>query len=435
MPSPTTLAGTAASLGEIPTRKRFVIVSCLFIGIFIAYLDRVNVSVLAANDQFLTDMGIKGVAVQIGMMMSVFLAAYGVANVVLSPIGDYLGPRRAMMLCVGLWGVSLLMGGLATSFAVIIASRVILGVGEGFYYPLQSLFVKNWFPPQERGRANAAWVIGQSVAPAVAMPLFTYVIGTFGWRESFHLCFVIGLIPIYMLWRHTADTPRQHKSINAAELAYIEDGQAAERQRESAATDVRLTLVQRLKPFVTNYNYWLLVVWYLCLQCMYWGLISWLPAYLKSARGFTWAEMGWLASLPFIFGIAFKALTGVLSDKIGRNAPILCAAMALAGLCVYFGATVSDKYASAVLLALAVGLSTMGTPAAWTLLQGLVPGQSMSTASGAMNGIANGLSALSPALIGLFIGITGTYDGGLLCLVATGAVATVVAGVLVVQKY
>jgi hypothetical protein len=109
--------------------------------------------------------------------------------------------------------------------------------------------------------------------------------------------------------------------------------------------------------------------------------------------------------------------------------------MALAGLCVYFGATVSDKYASAVLLALAVGLSTMGTPAAWTLLQGLVPGKSMSTASGAMNGIANGLSALSPALIGLFISITGTYDGGLLCLVATGAVATVVAAALVVQKY
>ncbi|EJW10020.1 Putative permease [Rhodovulum sp. PH10] len=412
-----------------------MIVACLFIGIFIAYLDRVNVSVLAANDQFLTDMGIKGMSVQIGMMMSVFLAAYGVSNVVLSPLGDYLGPRRAMLLCILLWTLSLFMGSIATAFSMIIASRVVLGVGEGFYYPLQSLFVKNWFPVRERGRANAAWVVGQSVAPAVAMPVFTYVIGTFGWRESFHLCLVLGLIPLYLLWRHTADTPRQHKSINAAELRHIEEGQAAERAGAAAKGAGKASFIERIKPFATNPNYWLLVIWYLCLQCMYWGLISWLPVYLKSARGFTWAEMGWLASLPFIFGIAFKASVGFLSDKIGRNAPILFAAMLLAGLCVYFGATVSDKYVSAVLLALAVGFSTMGTPAAWTLLQGLVPGQSISTASGAMNGIANGLSALSPALIGLFISLTGSYDGGLLCLVFTGAVASVVAGVLVVQKY
>lgn len=70
-----------------PTRKRFLIVACLFIGIFIAYLDRVNVSVLAANEPFLAYMGIEGMPLQIGMMMTVFLAAYGIANVVLSPLG------------------------------------------------------------------------------------------------------------------------------------------------------------------------------------------------------------------------------------------------------------------------------------------------------------------------------------------------------------
>ncbi len=51
-----------------PGRKRFLIVACLFIGIFIAYLDRVNVSVLAANEPFLAYMGIEGMPLQIGMM-------------------------------------------------------------------------------------------------------------------------------------------------------------------------------------------------------------------------------------------------------------------------------------------------------------------------------------------------------------------------------
>ena len=119
-----------------PTRKRFLIVACLFIGIFIAYLDRVNVSVLAANEPFLAYMGIEGMPLQIGMMMTVFLAAYGIANVVLSPLGDYLGPRKAMMLCILIWTIALMIGGVATSFALIIICRILLGVGEGFYYQL-----------------------------------------------------------------------------------------------------------------------------------------------------------------------------------------------------------------------------------------------------------------------------------------------------------
>ena len=154
-------ANAQSERADKKTRKRFVVVFCLFIGIFIAYLDRVNVSVLAANDPFLLEIGIKGAPVQIGMMMSVFLAAYGVANVLLAPIGDYLGPRKSMMLCIGLWTVSLFLGGIAATFTIIIASRIILGVGEGIYYPLQSVFVKNWFPRHERGRARQLAAVGQ----------------------------------------------------------------------------------------------------------------------------------------------------------------------------------------------------------------------------------------------------------------------------------
>ena len=102
---------------------------------------------------------------------------------------------------------------------------------------------------------------------------------------------------------------------------------------------------------------------------------------------------------------------------------------------MYFGASTEHKYLSAVLLALAVAFCTMGTPVAWTLLQGIIPSSSMSTASGIMNGLANGLASLAPAMIGFFISTTGHYGGGLLCLVFTGAAATVAAGILALQKY
>ena len=100
---------------------------------------------------------------------------------------------------------------------------------------------------------------------------------------NFHVCLVLGLIPLYLLWRHVADTPRQAKGINAAELAHIEAGQ----EQAPASAEEKIPVAVRFKAFAGNYRYWLLVFWYLCLQCMYWGLITWLPSYLKTARGFS----------------------------------------------------------------------------------------------------------------------------------------------------
>ncbi|MDR3590477.1 MAG: MFS transporter [Negativicutes bacterium] len=412
-----------------PTRQRFIILAVLLIGIMVAYLDRVNVSVLAANEIFLNDMGIKGQPIQIGMMMSTFLIAYGVANLTLSPLGDYFGPRKAMLASVVLWCVALSVGGIAGSFAVLIASRIILGIGEGFYYPMQGLLVKNWFPGQERGRANAAWIIGQSLGPALAMPIFAYVIVTFGWRESFHAATFLTLIPLYLLWFHTADTPREHKKVNALELQHIESG-----LDQSKAT-VKETLLQRIKPFISNYRYWLLVYWYVSLNFMFWGFVSWLPSYLKSARGFSWGEMGWMASLPFILAIVSKAVTGWAIDRTGRSAPFLFAAMFFGGLGVYWAAVVPGKYEAAILLALAFAVCNMAAPAAWTLLQGLVPTKSLSTAGGIMNGVTAILSSISPVLIGFVISMTGNYANGLFLLVGAGMLAAGVAAILVVQKY
>lgn len=95
-----------------PTSQRFWVVGILFIGIMVAYLDRVNVAVLVANNGFLIDMGIKDDPIKIGMLTSSFLIAYGAANVILSPLGDYLGPRRTMIICIIIWAIAATIGGL-----------------------------------------------------------------------------------------------------------------------------------------------------------------------------------------------------------------------------------------------------------------------------------------------------------------------------------
>ena len=416
-----------------PTRQRVILVAILLLTLLVAYLDRVNVSVLLADKTFLADMGIAGKPIEMGKLMTYFLIAYGVANVALSPLGDIWGPRMAMSLSIFLWTISVMIGGFAATFTTMLVARVILGVGEGMHWPMQSSFVKNWFPPQERGKANAVWLIGLMSGPMLAMPFFTWVIGTWGWRPSFFVLAVFGAIPLILIWFFTTDHPHQHKSVNKAELEHIQAGLKVEAEAE-ASTQVE-SLSQRLASFCGNYRFWLLTVNYFCIASIWWGTMAWLPSYLKAARGFSWAEMGALASLPYFLGTVSILYFGHISDKLGRRAPFVAVSHLLAAAGIYFGAHAANNLYAALLISFGIGAIAIALPSSWSLLQKIVPGKAIGAGAGMMNGLANGGSAFSPVLIGYFIAATGSYVGGLMFLVGLGGLGFLCMAILSLQKY
>lgn len=418
---------------EKPTRYRFFMVAILTIVIFIAFFDRVNISVLIANDEFLHDLGIKGQPVKIGMLMTAFLLTYGIANVTLSPLGDYLGPRKISLLAISLWVIAAIVGGLAGSFMAMILARILLGLGEGTQYPAQSMFVKNWFPPQERGRANAFWLVGQSIGLAAAMPVFAWIIGSMGWRPSFFVCAVAGVLPILLIGLFATDKPRENSRVNELELEYIEEGLSKE--TASLRVGEQNSFWANAKVFIYNYHFWLVVLWSCCMSIINWGLVTWLPSYLKAARGFSWTQMGFLASLPFIIGIVTKIAGGWLSDRTKRSAPWCALAMVVTAVGIYFGATSADNMTSAILICLGQGALYIGLPGSWVLAQGFAPGKAMSTAAGIMNGVAIAIGSMSPLIIGYCISMTGGYLGGLLFLVVTALIGAGASLVLALHNY
>lgn len=423
-----------SSSGRVESsRERFVLLGILLFTIAICFFDRTIVSVLAASDSFLMEMHIKGDPVSIGLMMSSFLVIYGISNIVISPLGDVHGPRKTMAVSIALWFVAMCAGALAQSFYMIIVSRIILGAAQGIHYPMTTVYVKRWFPGCERGRANAVWLIGQSLAQAMAMPVFAWVLAGFSWRFGFWAFAVIGLIPLYLIWWQTTDTPRQHKRVSAAELRLIEAG--LEPGEAVGSSSAKGAFWQNVGAFAKNYRYWLLVLWYITEQHVFWGLVAWLPSYLKNARHFSWEQMGWLASLPFICGIVAKIIAGWGSDYLGRRAPFCFVGMLACGCCIYFAATVENNMVSAILVSIAMGGALLGTAMAWTILQSMVPSRTISTAAGLMNGTANGLAALSPVMIGFFMALTGSYTGGLFFIVGVSFVGAATGLILTVQKY
>ena len=425
--------GATAATELRPTRQRVILVLILLVTLLIAYLDRVNVSVLLADNTFLTQMGIKGQPVQMGLLMTLFLIAYGFSNIFLSPLGDILGPRKAMSLSILLWAGSLFLGGMAATFTIMLAARLILGVGEGMHWPMQSKYVKNWFPPHERGKANAVWVVGLMAGPALAMPFLTWAIRSYGWRTSFFILVCFGLLPLLLLWFCTTDYPNQHKGANQAERDLIEAGQKAEKELEAQAGNV--TVWENIKVFVFNYRFWLVTFYYFCLASIFWGTLAWLPSYLKVARGFSWTAMGAWSSLPYIIGIVSVLASGYVSDKIGRRAPVCMVSMLGAAAGIYFGAFAPNNTTAAILISLGIGSIGLGIAPTWAMVQRIVPGRAIGAGAGMMNGIANGGSAFAPVLMGFFIGAFHSYVGGLMFLVGLGILASCSAAVLSYQKY
>lgn len=413
--------------------QRRILSIILLITLLIAYLDRVNVSVIVADSAFLQEMGLAGDAASAGLLMSLFLLTYGISNMFLSPLGDKVGPKKAMMAAVILWMLSLAIGGLASSLAVLLLSRVLLGLGEGLHWPMQSKFVKNWFPPDERGKANATWGIALYFGPAMAMPFFVFVIHNLGWRESFAVLIALGLIPLLLLAFLTADSPDKHPRISKAELDHITAGMAEEAANEAKLQEA--SAWDNIKTFIKDYRYWLLVVYYIGNCSIWWGIISWLPSYLKIERGFTWASMGMMSSLPYLLATILCVFGGYLGDKLGRRGWLLVIALMGPTLGLYFGANSSDNMTAALLISVGVGCISLGVPSCWTLLQQFVPSKAVGTGAGVMNGVSSVISGFIPVLIGIAIDVMHSYSGGLMMLCAIGFICACGCSVLALKKY
>ena len=312
-----------------------------------------------------------------------------------------------MIIAYGIISVSLILGGISSVFGFLLATRILLGTGEGLYYPMQNTFIKNWFPARERGRANTAWILGQSLSPAIAMPVFTWIIAEYSWRHTFYFSFVLSLLPLVLIYFFTSNTPRENKYINTQELEIIEENRDVSEIK--SVVNEKPSFFSRSKIYLCNVNFWMLLVIFSSNSMLSWGIVTWLPTYLNTERGFSWTNVGWMSSLPFIFGLLFKIIAGIAVDRTGKKGMIMLISALLCASAILTGVNISNNYIAAIFIAFGIGASSMQLPCVFTLLQSMVPSAAISSAAGALNGMAVGFGALSPVLIGMILSLTHNF--------------------------
>jgi DHA2 family multidrug resistance protein len=145
------------------------------------------------------------------------LTAYLVANAVILPAGAYMttfiGRKKFYMICVGLFGISSAMCGLAPTLPLLVFFRILQGIGGGGLAPSEQAILADTFEPAKRGQAFALYGLAVVCAPAIGPTLGGYITDNFDWRWIFFLNVPICLLSLFLTSRIVEDPPYVQKQV------------------------------------------------------------------------------------------------------------------------------------------------------------------------------------------------------------------------------
>lgn len=399
---------------------RYLILGILCLMYFIAYIDRVNISVAAPLIR--KEWGIS--ASELGLIFSAFAVPYTFMQIAGGWLADKLGPRLVLAVLSLLWGAATIMTGLAWGVASLVVFRFLLGIGEGGAFPTATRSFTYWMPATERGFAQGITHSFARLGGAVTPPIVLWIAVSYGWRESFYVLGAISAVwSVAWIWLFR-NTPIEHKWVSQSELEEI----------GVKSADMRKAAKEKTPWWKMIKCMWLVTLVDFCYGWSLWVFLTWLPSYLKDSRGFDLKHMALFATLPLLAGVVGDTLGGVLSDRIFKktgNLRLARRSLLLVGLLGALAFIVPAVFTASAVMAVALLAGSfffleLTNAVLWSLPIDIA-GKYAGTAGGMMNTGFGVAGVVSPAVFGFLIDKTGSYEvpfmitGALLLLGAAAA--------------
>lgn len=376
----------------------------LLIITIIGQVDKVNISVIISNNQFLQDLNLVGKPATTGLLMTSFLFSYALSQFFWGYLIGKIGPRKSASIGIVIWAISMALSGLAWSANALIAARIILGVGEAFIFPVANTFVANWFPVKERGRAHSIWLNGLTLGPIVSGVLVVTLVAMGDWRLVFYFLAALSLLlPLPLVAFLMKDKPLSGRFVSQEEINYIQDG-ALSRTNKIPQSGI----AQTTRKIWHNYSFWLVTLAWGFNNIFFWGWSTWMPTYFQTVRHFSFKSAGYLYSLTFLFQLLAVFIIGYISDKTMRRAPFGAVGWIGGGVLLFIGGNIiQNPYTALAIMTLGVCFQQSAFLMSQTLLQCIIPEESMGSAVGISSGISQMMAIISPTLIGFIISVSG----------------------------
>ena len=374
-----------------PSPARFQVLALISIGTMINYLDRTVLGI--ASPQISTELHVA--PAMMGVVFSAFSWSYVAAQVPGGWLLDRVGTRLTYFFAVFFWSLFTLLQGFANSVAALLGFRLGLGVSEAPCFPTNSRVVATWFPEHERAKATAVYTVGEYLGLACFSPLLFWIAHRFGWRWLFFLVGTIG-IAFSLVWRALyRDREGTDATRSAASAAPLNWGQIRELLRH------RQVWGASIGQFGGNST----LVFFL----------TWFPTYLAKERHMTSLTAGWNAILPFAAAACGIMLAGWGSDLILKRTASANLARKLPVVGGLFGAStiILANYVHGDSLIIAIfsfaffcqGMTGLG----WAVISDIAPKELMGITGGIFNFASNMAGILTPLVVGVIIGRTGSF--------------------------
>jgi MFS family permease len=317
-----------------------------------------------------------------GLLNSLTLLASAAGGLLFGFVADRIGRTRALMISILVYSLSSGACGLSSSIIQLAIFRFILGLGMGGEWTTGAALIAETWPAEHRGKAlglmQSTWAIGEMIAAAVV----AFVLPRYGWRAVFF----VGVLPaLFVLWIRR-DVPESEIWLK--------------QQQATSAGSLRILWRKDLRR-----NGLLATAMNACGMFGYWGLFTWIPAYLslpveQGGRGLDLMKTtAWL----LIMGVGKwfgYTLFGFFADSVGRRKSYVTYLLVAAALVPLFGMAKSP----ALLLLLGPFVAFFGTgffSGFSALASELFPTEIRATAMGLTYNVGRGFSAAAPFIVGL----------------------------------
>jgi ACS family hexuronate transporter-like MFS transporter len=363
----------AAALGA---RYQALLVGLLSINFGILFFDRNALSFLMPFVK--PDLGLSNT--QVGLTSSSLSLSWALAALFVGAAADRGGRRKAYLLGATLaFSLCSFLTGLATSFLMLLGTRLLMGFAEGGVNPISQSITALAVPPERRGLAMGVMqnfgsnLLGSFVAPVLLVGIAT----AWGWQRAFFLAGTPGLVSAWLLWRFV---------------------------REPGATQgpvVKEPLASRLKQILRHRNMVLCALISILLVSYLVICWSFAPLFLTQMRGFTPRSMSWLMGTLGISATVGSFVVSGISDRIGRR-PVMIFTAYL-GMILPLGAL---YYGGSIWILAAIFFFGWALTGLFPLFMGTIPSESvgvrhMTTAMALVMGTGEVFGGvLSPTLAG-----------------------------------
>ena len=281
-------------------------VALFFAATMLCYVDRVSISVAIiplAHDRSYD-------AAAQGIILSAFFWGYLWPQLLGGWMSDRFGGRRVLAAGVAIWSLATLLTPPASiAFSLLIATRVLLGLGEGVNFPAIHSICARWVPAEERSRTISLNFSGIHLGTVTAFLVSPAIIVACGWHALFFLAGGLGIAWVGLwLWR-TSEMPESDPEITREELATIIAG----RPPAPPADDIPWRAILAEKAV------WAIAIAHLCNNFGFYILLLWLPTYLDKTFAMTLSRVGLYSLIPWIATFIFSNIAGWLADRMMRG--------------------------------------------------------------------------------------------------------------------